>query len=85
VENGNRSRRPQIMGLLLYLLSDIRMDAEGPDYRRHSVLERSRASKVVGTSTNSDHRLFTSSFNRIIHPCVVVKKNFVNIRRAISA
>jgi hypothetical protein len=55
------------------------MDAEGPDYRRHTVLQRSRTSEAVGTSTISDHRSFTSSFIRIIHPRVVVKKNFINV------
>jgi hypothetical protein len=56
------------------------MDAEGPDYRRHTVLQRSRTSEAVGTSAISDHRSFTSSFIRIIHSDVVVKKNFVNLK-----
>ncbi|MGC9950908.1 MAG: hypothetical protein ABSF64_31465 [Bryobacteraceae bacterium] len=64
------------MSLLLYLLSYIRMDAEGPDYRRHTVLQRSRTSEAFGTSAISDHRLFTSSFIRINHKAVVVKKKF---------
>ncbi len=67
------------MSLLLYLLSYIRMDAEGSDYRRHTVLQRSRTSEAVGTSTISDHRLFTSSFIRIVHSEVVVKKTFFNV------
>lgn len=66
------------MSLLLYQLSYIRMDAEGSDYRRHAVLQRSRTSEAVGTSTISDHRSFTPSFIRILHAGVVVKKNFVN-------
>jgi len=60
-------------------LSFIRMDAEGPDYRRHTVLQRSRTSEAVGTSAISDHRSFTSSFIRILHTGVVVKKNFINV------
>jgi len=60
-------------------LSYIRTDAEGPDYRRHTVLQRSRTSEAVGTSAISDHRSFTSSFIRIIHAGVVVKKNFINL------
>src|SRR5580658_954705 len=56
VDSGNRTRRPQIISLLLCPVSYIRMDAEGPDYRRHTVLQRSRTSEAVGTSTISDHR-----------------------------
>ena len=67
------------MSLPLYQLSYIRMDAEGPDYRRHTVLQRSRTSEAVGTSTISDHRSFTSSLIRISHKGVVVKKNLINI------
>ena len=51
VDSGNQTRGPQIMGLLLYQLSYIRMDTGGPDYRRHAVLQRSRTSEAVGTST----------------------------------
>jgi len=57
-------------------LSYTRMVAEGPDYRRHTVLQRSRTSEAVGTPAISDHRSFTSSFIRILHAGVVVKRNF---------
>ena len=79
LDNGSRTRGPQITSLLLYPLSYIRMDAEGSDYRRHTVLQRSRTSEAVRTSAISDYRSFTSSFIRIIRAGVVVKKNFVNV------
>src|SRR5208282_4163145 len=44
-----------------------------------TVLQRSRTSEALGTSAISDHRLFTSSFIRIIHSGVVVKKKIINL------
>jgi hypothetical protein len=46
-DSGSRTRDRQLIRLLLYPLSYIQVGAEGPDDRRHAVLQGSRASEAV--------------------------------------
>jgi hypothetical protein len=66
-------------------MSYIQIGAKGSDHRRHAVPQRGGASEAFGTSTIGDHQLFSSSQPIITHCGVVVKKNFVNIRKILTA